>query len=96
MKAHQHIAVFVLLVCTGNLVDRSSAVVFNEVLDIITLAKDVVVTLAKAWNIVDQHVDFGDIPIPLLDRTESKLFRKIGVISARLDKVANRVDEVGK
>lgn len=96
MKAYHHVVLFVLLACTGSLVDRSSAVGFDGVLDIITLAKDAVVAIAKAWNIVDQHVDFSDIPIPLLDKTETKLFGRIGVISAKLDKLGSRVDEVGE
>ncbi|XP_018572018.1 uncharacterized protein LOC108911535 isoform X1 [Anoplophora glabripennis] len=95
MRKYQQSVLFTILVCMGSFVDESSAVGLNEVLDIIKLAKDVVVAIAKAWNIVDQHVDFSEIPIPLLDKTEAKLFGKIGVISAKLDKLGSRVDEVG-
>ncbi|KAJ8915966.1 hypothetical protein NQ315_016643 [Exocentrus adspersus] len=95
MKYYNHIFVLIILQM-GCLVDRSSAVVgLNEVLDIIKLAKDVVVAIAKAWNIVDQQIDFSEIPIPILDKTEAKLFGKIGVISAKLDKIGVEVDAVG-
>lgn len=97
MKECRQIFVFLILVYSGGLVGRVDAVVgLNEVLDIIKIAKDVVVAIAKAWNIVDQHVDFSDIPIPILDKTESKLFGRIGIISAKLDKLGSQVDEVGK
>ncbi|CAH2006802.1 unnamed protein product [Acanthoscelides obtectus] len=67
----------------------------NDVMDIIKIAKDVAVVLAKAWNIVDPHVDFAEVPLPLIDKTESKLFGKIAVITSKLDQLADNVESVG-
>ncbi|XP_074027669.1 uncharacterized protein [Leptinotarsa decemlineata] len=86
----------ILLVLSCSLfVRESSSVGLQDALDIIQIAKDVVVAIAKAWNIVDQHVDFSDIPIPILDKTETKLFGKIGIITAKLDRISGQVDAVG-
>lgn len=73
----------------------TQAVTLSEVLDIINVAKDVVVSLAKAWDIVDQNIDFNEVPIPILHRTENKLFSKIDRIHNELEDLATRVDEIG-
>ncbi|XP_060523218.1 uncharacterized protein LOC132700114 [Cylas formicarius] len=71
------------------------AIGLTEVLDIIKIAKDVGIALAKAWDIVDQHVDFSEVPIPIFDRTETKLFGRIGKINRKLDELAFKVDNSG-
>lgn len=89
------ILISILLLFTGCLVHRTQGLTTSDVLDIIKIAKDIVIATAKSWNIVDQHVDFGEVPIPLLDRTEQKLFGRIGQISAKVDKIAQQIDITG-
>ncbi|KAG5894129.1 hypothetical protein JTB14_004067 [Gonioctena quinquepunctata] len=88
------VSILLVLLCSFS-VREIGGIGVQEVLDIIQMSKDVVVAIAKAWNIVDQHVDFSDIPIPILDKTEAKLFGKIGVITSKLDRLAGQVDAVG-
>lgn len=66
------------------------------VLDIIKLTKFVVEGIGKAWNIVDQRVDFSSIPIPILDKTEAKLFGKLDVITLKIDELAVNIEGAGK
>ncbi|CAH1108485.1 unnamed protein product [Psylliodes chrysocephalus] len=65
------------------------------VLDIIKLTKFVVEGIGKAWNIVDQRVDFSSIPIPILDKTEAKLFGKLDVITLKIDELAVNIEGAG-
>lgn len=90
------IFILILVISAGCLVQRTHGLSGQEVLDIIKLAKDIVIVIAKSWNIVDQHVDFSEIPIPLLDRTEHKLFGKIGLINAKVDRIAQQIDTTGR
>lgn len=59
------------------------------------MAKDVVVTAAKAWNMIDEHADFSEVPLPLVDKTERKLFNKMEIINEKLARLSNQVDTVG-
>lgn len=88
--------IFLVFLYVGCIVHRNESVGFHGALDIIQVAKEVVVVISKSWKVVDQHVDFGDIPIPLLGRTEEKLFGKIGVINAKLDEIAQKIENTGK
>lgn len=90
------IFVFILVISAGCLVHRTHSLSGQDVLDIIKIAKDIVIVIAKSWNIVDQHIDFSDIPIPLLERTEQKLFGKIGLINAKVDQIAQQIDMTGR
>lgn len=72
-----------------------SAFGFNEVIDIITVAKDVIVGIAKTWSIIDDHVDFDDIPVPLFEKTQKKLFGRINIINQKLDKIGLHVESAG-
>lgn len=67
----------------------------SSVLDIFKAAKDITIALVKAWDLVDQNIDFSEVPIPILDKTENKLFGKIERINNRLDDLAARVDTIG-
>lgn len=84
-----------LLVVSASCVHRTQGFELSNVLDVIKLAKDLVILIGKSWNIVDQHVDFSDIPIPLLDRTEHKLFGKIGLLNTKVDQIAQQIDTTG-
>ncbi|VEN36571.1 unnamed protein product [Callosobruchus maculatus] len=93
MWSFKHIVFLTSLLCMS--FGSSSGIGPNDVLDIIKVAKDVALVLAKAWNIVDPHVDFSEVPLPLIDKTESKLFGKIAVITGKLDQLADNVESVG-
>lgn len=85
-----------LVISIGYSVHESeSTEVVHEILDIIQIAKDIVVGIAKSWNIVDRHIDFEDIPIPLMKMTEKKLFKKIGIINAKVDQIAEQIANTG-
>lgn len=90
------IVIFLLVISTGCIVQRTQSIGVHDVLDIIKVAKDIVLVIAKSWNIVDQHINFSDIPIPLLERTEKKLFGKIGLINAKVDQISQQIDTTGK
>ncbi|ENN77960.1 hypothetical protein YQE_05637, partial [Dendroctonus ponderosae] len=68
---------------------------FSSVLDIVKAAKDIGIALVKAWDLVDQNIDFSEVPIPILHKTENKLFGRIERINNRLDDLAARVDTIG-
>nr|CAI5866847.1 unnamed protein product [Callosobruchus analis] len=93
MSLCKHFIFLASLLCLS--IGSSSGIGANDVLDIIKVAKDVALVLAKAWNIVDPHVDFSEVPLPLIDKTESKLFGKIAVITGKLDQLADNVESVG-
>lgn len=86
------ILISVLLIC---LVHRTEGFGTHDILEISNIAKDIVIVIAKSWRIVDEHMDFGEIPIPLLDRTEQKLFGKIELINSKVDKIAQQIDITG-
>nr|CAI5866846.1 unnamed protein product [Callosobruchus analis] len=94
MSLCKHFIFLASLLCLS--IGSSSGIGANDVLDIIKVAKDVALVLAKAWNIVDPHVDFSEVPLPLIDKTESKLFGKIAVITGKLDQLADNVESVGE
>lgn len=73
----------------------ASAFVIGEVLDIIKVAKDVVIGIAKAWSIIDEHTDFSEIPLPLVDKTERRLFYKMENIAEKLDKLSLHMEAIG-
>lgn len=75
--------------------DPGETIVISEALDIIKLAKDVVITAAKAWNMIDEHTDFSEVPLPLVDKMERKLFNKMELINDKLSKLSAEVDSVG-
>lgn len=91
-----NIFIFLLLFSAGSLVHRTNGFSANDVLDIIQVAKDIVIVIAKSWNIVDQHIDFSEIPLPLLQRTEQKLFGKIGLINTKVDEIAQKIETTGR
>lgn len=72
----------------------TQTLLISETLDIIKVAKDVVVTAAKAWNMIDEHTDFSEIPLPLVDKTERKLFNKMESINEKLERLSAHVDSV--
>lgn len=74
----------------------NAMLVVSDVLDIPKLAKDVTVALLKAWDLVDQNIDFGEVPIPILQKTETKLFGKIERINSKMEDLAARVENIGK
>lgn len=84
-----------LLISTGCLVHRTQGFALDNILDITKIAKDIVYVISKAWNIVESNVDFGEIPLPLIDRTERKLFQKIGLINTKVDLIAQQIDITG-
>nr|CAH7755720.1 unnamed protein product [Callosobruchus chinensis] len=94
MSLFKHFVFLASLLCLS--IGSSNGIGPNDVLDIIKIAKDVALVLAKAWNIVDPHVDFSEVPLPLIDKTESKLFGKIAVITGKLDQLADNVESVGE
>lgn len=94
--AKPDIFICLLFLYAGCMVQRTESFELHGVLDIISVAKDIVVVIAKSWKIVDQHVDFGDIPIPLLVRTEQKLFGKIGLINAKVDEISQKIENTGR
>lgn len=84
------------LMVLGLVLHRTDALIsLSEVLDIIKVAKDVTVSLAKAWDLVDQNIDFSEVPIPIFHKTENKLFGRIERINSKLQDLAERVDSVG-
>lgn len=68
----------------------------HDVLDIVGVAKDIVVWIAKAWNVIEGQVEFSEVPFPLLDKTERKLFSKMDIINTRLNELSARVEAIGK
>ncbi|KAL1497458.1 hypothetical protein ABEB36_008426 [Hypothenemus hampei] len=84
--------VFLLVYCQN---DTTALITISGVLDVLKVAKDVTVALGKAWDLVDQNIDFTEVPIPILHKTERKLFGKIERINSRLDDLAYRVDSIG-
>lgn len=68
----------------------------HDVLDIVGVAKDIVVWIAKAWNVIEGQVEFSEVPFPLLDKTERKLFNKMDMINTRLNELSARVEAIGK
>ncbi|XP_057660741.1 uncharacterized protein LOC130896576 [Diorhabda carinulata] len=93
MSGNRFCLIFIVLCSFGSYSEGVDASL--GVLDIVKIAKIVAEGIAKAWNIVDQRVDFPELPIPILDRTEAKLFGKINVLSRKLDELAVKVDGVG-
>lgn len=84
------------LMMLGLVLHRTDALIsLSEVLDIIKVAKDVTVSLAKAWDLVDQNIDFSEVPVPILHKTENKLFGRIERINSKLQDLAERVDSIG-
>lgn len=73
----------------------SDAIIVSEVLDIIKVAKDVIIGVAKAWSIIDEHTDFSEIPLPLVDKTERRLFHKMENIADKLDKLSIHMEAIG-
>jgi hypothetical protein len=67
----------------------------HDALDVIGVAKDVVIWIAKAWNIIEGQVEYADVPFPLLDKTERKLFGKIDLINSKLNQLSAQVEAVG-
>lgn len=68
---------------------------FSEALDIAKVAKDLIIWIAKTWNIIDGHVEFSTIPLPLLDRTEQKLFGRINIINSKLNILTEQIESIG-
>lgn len=56
----------------------------SEVLNIIKVTKDVTRSLVKAWDLVNQNVDFNDLPSPILQNMEKNLFEKMEGIKSKL------------
>lgn len=94
MRQH-HNFLCVFLLATALCPNPSETIVLSEVLDIIKVAKDVVITAAKAWNMIDEHTDFSEVPLPLVDKTERKLFNKMEIINEKLARLSEQVDSVG-
>ncbi|XP_066151748.1 uncharacterized protein [Euwallacea fornicatus] len=86
---------FALLLVTFHIGNTTALITVSGVLDIIKVGTDVTVALAKAWDLVDQNIDFSEVPIPILQKTENKLFGKIERINSRLDDLASRIDVIG-
>lgn len=86
---------YILLLATALWTKPSETLVISEALDIIKVAKDVVITAAKAWNMIDEHADFSEIPLPLVDKTERKLFNKMEIINEKLSQLSADIDAVG-
>lgn len=67
-----------------------------ETLDIVELAKEVIIALAKVWDLVDQNVEFKDLPAAILQSTEINLFKKIDAINSKLEDQATKLRNIGK
>lgn len=77
----------------------TSAIALNTILDVASVAKDVVIYIAKGWNLIDSQVnysEYSDIPIPFLEKTEKKLFARINMINTKLNEMSEKVDAVGE
>ncbi|XP_050311529.1 uncharacterized protein LOC126747077 [Anthonomus grandis grandis] len=73
----------------------SGGIIVSEILDILNVGKEVAVSLVKAWDLVDQNIEFSEVPIPILHKTENKLFGKIEKINSRLEEMSGRIDSIG-
>lgn len=73
----------------------NDSIVIGEVLDILSVGKDIVVALAKAWNVIDDHLDFTDTPTSYLQKTERKLFSKMNLIEQKLNNLNSKIETVG-
>ncbi|RZC38220.1 uncharacterized protein BDFB_003195 [Asbolus verrucosus] len=56
---------------------------------------DVIIWIAKAWNVIEGQIEFSEVPFPLLEKTERKLFAKIDMISTRINELSVQVDAIG-
>lgn len=86
---------FLVGIFAFDILTTSDSIVIGEVLDIISVGKDVIVGLAKAWNIVDDHFDLTETPMPFVRKTERKLFRKLDRIKSKLDTLNSEIETVG-
>lgn len=89
------ILITLLVICVPLKETTSFTIGINEILDIIKVAKDIVVGLAKTWSIIDEHIDFDDIPVPIFDKTQKKLFGRINTINQKLDRIGIQVESAG-
>lgn len=85
-----------LIIALVHLLPTNSVIVsLDDALDIIKVGKDIVVTLAKAWDIVDDSYDFSDTPTPFIEKTERKLFRKMDAIQKKMEQLNTEIHAVG-
>lgn len=71
---------------------EANAISVSEVLDIVQIGKDIVIAVAKGWDLVDKHADFGsEVPLPFVQRAEKKLFNEIRDINRKMDYLGNKV-----
>ncbi|CAG9863089.1 unnamed protein product [Phyllotreta striolata] len=95
MNASNRSVILLVLLCSSGVLKCDAFDLDIGVLDVIKLTKYVVEGIAKSWNIVDQKMDFSSIPLPILDKTEAKLFGKLESISQKIDRLAASVDGAG-
>lgn len=67
-----------------------------ETLDIVELSKEVITALAKVWDLVDQNVEFKDLPAAILQNTENNIFKKIDAINSKLEDQATKLRNIGE
>ncbi|KAL3273064.1 hypothetical protein HHI36_014519 [Cryptolaemus montrouzieri] len=82
-------AVFLAILVPSNIGFKLQTVV-----DLVGVSKDVVIGLEKVWDIVENQMD-AEMPLPMVDKAERRLFRKINKINTRLDDLSSKVDNVG-
>lgn len=88
-------SIWCALVLAATLAPGTAGVSISSALDIISVGKDVVVAIAKAWKIVDKHMDYSDAPTPYIEKTEAKLFKKMDLMQVKVEWLANRIDVAG-
>lgn len=94
MIAVRFIHVFVFLFAFQS---RTRAIfTVSNAVDIIKLTKEVVIALAKVWDLVDQDVDFKDLPTAFIGKKENELLGKIEKINSELKDQETRLNYVGK
>lgn len=71
-------------------------VIVSDALDIIKLTKEVVIALAKVWDLVGQDVDFKDLPAAFIGKKENEILGKIEKINLKLEDQETKLNYIGK
>lgn len=95
MLSARLISVSWLLGLTHLLTQSHAVISSSEVLSINKVSKDVTEHLLKAWSLLNQNVDFNELPLPIFYKTEHNLFEKIQLIISKIEDFGGRVNSLG-
>ncbi|XP_017785572.1 PREDICTED: uncharacterized protein LOC108568796 [Nicrophorus vespilloides] len=85
----------VCMLTVAEIPQKAEAIGISELLDVISIGKNVVISLAKSWSLIDEHFHISEVPFPLESKWHHKIVNGMKLINEKIEKVSIHIENTG-